>query len=143
MKAFKESIGTTSTPRVFKLEPSTFKEFADCVHATVGNTSFAPLSSVAVPTIFTRFREGEFELLERMGIALPQVLHAEQTYEMLEVLHPAEEVSFKTSLASVFEKKGKGSNMAFLVFETEFIRTLDSQTIARAKSTMVYREGVS
>jgi len=115
-------------------------DFAVCVKATVGNTVHTPISSAAIPTVFTIFRGGEFELIDSLGIQLKQVLHAEQEYRVETVLAPGEELHYTTTITNVMEKKGKGTKLAFLVFQTDFIRTKDAVLIAVAKSTMVYRE---
>jgi hydroxyacyl-ACP dehydratase HTD2-like protein with hotdog domain len=92
--------------------------------------------------VFTIFREGEFELLNSLGIELKQVLHAEQGYSLRAPLSPSEEIRFTTRISSVVEKKGRSANLAFIAFETDFVRTGDGETVATARSTMVYREGV-
>lgn len=140
MKGLKAKVGVQSSTRKVTLSELAMKDFATCVKATVGNTSYSPIGSLSVPTIFTIFREGEFEVLNTLGIQLPQVLHAEQEYEIFHALHADEEISYQTTLSSVVEKKGKGTDMAFMVFETDFVRTSDSHKVASARSTMVYRE---
>lgn len=143
MKGLKSKVGVQSSHRKVTLSEIEMKDFATCVKATVGNTSYSPISSLSAPTLFTLFRAGEFEILSALGIQLPQVLHAEQEYQIFHALHADEEISYQTSLASVVEKKGKGTDMAFMVFETDFIRTSDSHKVASARSTMVYREATA
>jgi hypothetical protein len=140
LTGLKSQIGRKSTERAITLSETEMRDFGTCVHATVGATSHSPITSNAVPTIFTMFRQGEFELMNDLGIQLKQVLHAEQCYEMLVPLSPAEEIKFTTRLAGVVEKKSKTANMAFMAFETDFVRTGDGATVATARSTMVYRE---
>lgn len=137
---FKSEIGRKSTERTVTLSEKEMMDFAACVKATVGVTSHSEISSVAIPTLLTIFREGEFEIMNELGIQLRQVLHAEQNYEMIEPIGPSEPIRFTTRLDSVVEKKNKTGRMAFMAFETEFVRTLDGVVIATARSTMVYRE---
>jgi hypothetical protein len=136
----KTEVGRKSAERKVTLSGTEMRDFGACVKATVGATSHTPITSVAIPTIYTLFRQGEFELMNEIGIQLKQVLHAEQVYELHAALSPSEEIRFTTTLASVVQKKSKTANLAFLGFETEFVRTGDGVTVATARSTMVYRE---
>jgi hypothetical protein len=140
LTGLKAEVGRKSSPRKMTLSDPEMRDFGTCVNATVGATSHSPITSVAVPTIYTIFRHGEFELMDSLGIQLKQVLHAEQVYEMHHPLSPSEEIHFTTTLASVAEKTSKTAKMAFMMFETEFVRTGDGVTVATARSTMVYRE---
>jgi len=140
MDGLKAGVGRASSERKITLSGPEMRDFAACVKATVGATSHSPITSVAIPTVFTIFRQGEFELMNALGIELKQVLHAEQQYEVLAPLSPSEEIRFTTRLASVTEKKSKTANLAFMAFETEIVRTGDGATVATARSTMVYRE---
>ena len=138
----KSGIGRASAERRVILSGKEMRDFAACVKATVGATSHSPISSSAIPTVFTIFREGEFELLNSLGIELKQVLHAEPGYSLRAPLSPSEEIRFTTRISSVVAKKGRSANLAFIAFETDFVRTGDGETVATARSTMVYREGV-
>lgn len=140
LTGLKAQVGRKSSERTIALSGPEMRDFAACVRATVGATSHTPITSAAVPTVFTIFRQGEFELMNDLGIQLKQVLHAEQQYSFLEPLSPSEEIRFATRLASVVEKKSKTAKMAFMAFETEFTRVGDGVTVATARSTMVYRE---
>lgn len=136
----KNKIGLKSQERRVTLSGAAMTDFAVCVRATVGNTQHTPISSLAIPTVFTLFRAGEFELIDGLGIQLKQVLHAEQEYHIESPLFADEEIQYQTTLTEVLEKKGSSAKLAFLVFETDFIRSLDLVRLAVAKSTMVYRE---
>ena len=140
LTGLKSEIGRKSTERKVTLSGVEMRDFATCVRATVGATSHSPINSLAIPTVYTIFRQGEFEIMNDLGIQLKQVLHADQTYTMHETLSPSEEIVFTTRLASVAEKKSKSANMAFMAFETDFVRTGDGVVVATARSTMVYRE---
>ncbi len=136
----KGAVGARSAERKATLSETEMRDFAVCIHATVGATHHSPISSAPIPTVFTIFRAGEFELVNRFGVELKQILHAEQEYEIFQTLLPGEELSYSTTLSTVNEKKGKGAALAFLAFETDFVRTQDGVKIASARSTMVYRE---
>ncbi len=87
---------------------------------------------------WTRFRVGEFEILERLGIPLKRVLHGEQEYETLEnseSLPP--KVTYVTSVEKVIEKSGGTGKLTFITFVTEFFG--QTKLLARARSTMVVR----
>lgn len=136
----KSRIGLKSHKSRVILSDSEMKDFALCVQSTVGNTVHTPISSSAIPTVFTIFRAGELELIDSLGIQLKQMLHAEQEYQFLLPLYSGQEIQYQTTLAGVLEKKGTETKLAFLVFQTDFIRSADSALLAVAKSTMVYRE---
>lgn len=90
------------------------------------------------PTYLTRLRHGEFELLQKMGVELNQVLHGEQEYRYDRELRAGLELRYQTKLAQVLEKKGSSTSLHFLVFETEF---LTDQVVAASKTTMIIRQG--
>lgn len=138
--SLKSEIGRKSIERTVTISEQHMVDFAACVKATVGVTSHSEISSVAIPTMLTIFREGEFEIMDALGIQLKQVLHADQVYDMKEVIAPSVPIRYTTRLASVLEKKSKNGRMAFMAFETEFVRISDGVTVASARSTMVYRE---
>ena len=140
LSGLKSEIGRKSKERKITLGDLEMRDFANCVRATVGATSHSPITSIAIPTVFTMFRQGEFEIMSDLGIHIKQVLHAEQSYTLKEPLAPSEEIAFTTCLASVAEKKSKTANMAFMAFETDFVRASDGVVVASARSTMVYRE---
>lgn len=90
------------------------------------------------PTFLTVFRRGEFELLERMGVSLAQVLHAEQEYEFFSELRSGDFLDFTTQLANAALKKGASGSLKFLTFETEFAR--NGVRVAVARTILVVRE---
>jgi hypothetical protein len=136
----KSKVGEISAERLATISEKEMRAFADAVHATLGNTAHSMIVSTAVPTVFTYFRQGEFELLSRFGIELKQVLHAEQEYRYDSPLACGEEIRYSTALASVIEKRAKETRLAFMSFETSFTRTSDASSVAFARSTIVYRE---
>jgi hypothetical protein len=84
--------------------------FRAAIHASSGRE--------ASPTFLTTCRKGEFELLQRLGVTLSRVLHAEQEYSYASVIIPGDSIGYETTLADVFEKKGASGQMVFLTFET-------------------------
>lgn len=99
-------------------------------------------SSADLPTFFTCWRAGEFELLDRMGIQLKQVLHGEQEYEFLAPIATGATVEFRTRLKDCMEKQGRGYALHFLVFETDF-RQSGGERLAYARSTIIFREPIA
>jgi hypothetical protein len=95
----------------------------------------------APPTFLTIFRKGEFELFQKLGFDLSQVLHTEQEYEYESSILAGDRVEFVTSLTHVLEKKGSRSFMQFLTFETEFRVERNSLRIrlGKSKTTIVIR----
>jgi acyl dehydratase len=136
----KSKVGEVSSERSATVSEAEMRAFADSVRATLGNTAHSMIVSTAAPTVFTLFRQGEFELLGRFGIELKQVLHAEQEYRYDSPLACGEEIRYATTLAGVVEKKAKGARLAFMAFETTFTRVADASPVAFARSTIVFRE---
>ncbi|MGE0615625.1 MAG: MaoC family dehydratase N-terminal domain-containing protein [Bacteriovoracia bacterium] len=116
-----------------RLDPVIVDDFAKLLGSR--RTGYVP------PTFLTRGREGEFELLNQLGIALSSVLHGEQTYEIFTPPTIGGEIRYQTRLKSRFEKRGSQSVMIFLVFETEF--SADSGAgvtkVATSLTTMIVR----
>lgn len=92
-----------------------------------------PERNTLPPTYLTVFRKGEFELFQKLGIPLSQILHTDQTYEFLVPIQIGDEVEFKTEVTQVLEK----AKMQFLSFETEF--KVENRAVAKAISTIVVR----
>jgi hypothetical protein len=93
-----------------------------------------------LPTFQTIFREGEFQLLEDMKLELKDVLHGEQEYEWLHSIPVGANLTYRTQLKQVTEKKGKGSNLFFFLFETEVEN--EGTLHVRCLSTIIFRETV-
>ena len=98
-------------------------------------------SNVAPPTFLTVFRHGEFELFEKLGLKLSNVLHGEQQYSYPSDILAGDEVSFQTRLSSVLEKKGSSGRMSFLVFETDIEVTAPiPRKAGTSRTTVIVRE---
>lgn len=98
----------------------------------------ADRSSVAPPTFLTLFRTGEFELFERMGLQLRNVLHGEQRYIYESDIHAGDQVDFQTTLTLVLEKRGSSGSMSFLTFDTEI--KVSGRRIGNSRTTVIVRE---
>ena len=105
-------------------------------------TSIGAASIQFLPTFLTVLRDGEFEVVERLGFRLSQVLHAEQEYILESSVLPHDEISYFTTLMSVHEKKGKDATLHFLTLETDYVETKADRAIGTAKTTFVIRETV-
>ena len=97
----------------------------------------AGVSSEVPGTFLTLFRQGEFELFQRLGVPLSKILHAEQEYIYLVPLQAEMEFEYETTLAQVLEKRGASGAMSFLTLETEFRSGV--QKIATGRTTVVVR----
>jgi hypothetical protein len=94
------------------------------------------------PSFLTRFREGEFELLVRLGVELRQVLHAEQEYRWLAPLKADAQLDYRARLADVLSKGGKGGRLTFLKFDSEYLDPVTTRALAQSRTVMVIRESV-
>jgi len=101
----------------------------------------AEVSRVAPPTFLTVFRAGEFELFDKLGLKLSSVLHGEQQYSYFSEIRAGDEVSFRTKLSSVIEKKGSSGRMSILVFETEIdVSAPQPRKAGSSKTTVIVKE---
>lgn len=96
---------------------------------------------VAPPTFMTVFRRGEFDLIQRKGVGLSSVLHAEQEYEYFSPILPDMKVEFKTEISKSFQKKGSTSALHFLVFETQVKESESGTLLGLTRTTLVIRGG--
>lgn len=92
------------------------------------------------PSFLTRFREGEFELLLRLGVELRQVLHAEQEYRWFAPLKVDSQLDHRSRLADVLSKGGKGGRLTFLKFDSEYLDPTTTRALAQSRTVMVIRE---
>jgi len=134
----KSKIGTKSRVLKNRLSALDMVDFALCVRSPMAKKPSKD-SSIA-PSMFTIFRNGEFEIMDAIGVQLKQVLHAEQEYEFFKPILPDQEVEYQAELTSVLEKKGKDYRMSFLVCETKLTIVEDHSIAGICKSTIVYRE---
>lgn len=95
----------------------------------------------APPTFLTIARDGEFELLQVLGLPLKNILHAEQEYEYEAPLLAGDELVYSTSLAQVLEKKGGSGSMTFFILETVFEaeRGGNRMRVGRARTNLLTR----
>jgi len=115
-----------------EITPERLRAFRTAIGLTAG-------SHEVPPTYLTRFRQGEFELLERLGVPLQNVLHAEQDYQYFAPLRPGMKILYETVLANSFEKKGRAGSLHFLVTETRvrWAGSADPQPLVVCKTTIV------
>lgn len=94
-----------------------------------------------VPTTFiTRWREGEFEILNRLGISLSSVLHGEQEYQFTQPIEQGKTYEFETILTRVMEKKSSRALMQFLYFESEIVEPGTQSGVARSITLIIVRK---
>ncbi len=100
----------------------------------------AEYTGEAPPTYMTRYRQGEFELLQKNGVPLTSILHGEQEYEYFAPIKPGMKVEYETKITKSHEKKGSSGSMHFLVFETSVKES--GKALGLAKTTIVVRGGL-
>ena len=108
----------------------------------VGNLDSSRTQKV-FPLQITRWRQGEFELMEALGVPLDQVLHGEQSYTWDLELGIDQKIHYQTELTHSFEKSGGKTPLWFIVFETDYyLEKPDGKRgsrVAHARSTMIVR----
>ncbi len=100
-------------------------------------------STRSLPTFLTYCREGEFEVMSRMGVQLQQVLHGEQEYSWDSDIEVGDSLQYETRVAQVMDKRSgsSGKSMHFIVLETQFqVVKPVAKKIGSSKTTIVYRE---
>ncbi len=99
----------------------------------------APPEAGLAPTYLTRLRKGEFELFDRAGLKLEQILHAEQEYTWDEGFSPREGdvLRSQAKYTEIKDRAGKSGHMAFATVETEV--TAPGGAKARARTVIVIR----
>ena len=90
------------------------------------------------PTFATRFREGEFALLRRLGRRLASVLHTEQVYEYYEPLPYGGPIDVRVRLESARERTMGGQKVLFLCFDSEM--GAKGRLCVRARTHFLVRE---
>src|SRR5690606_24251359 len=128
--SLQEKLGESSGP----YEENISQERLEAFSKAVGAEKFLAKEGIALPTFSTLFRKGEFALLDRLGIKLSQVLHAEQVYEYFLPIVPNMTVSYQTELSDYSHKKGSSGELHFLTFGTEVIDSSTKQKLVRAES---------
>ncbi len=139
MLSLKSEVGKVAGPYMELVSPERIAQFCEAIGA---NTSRLGTEG-APPTFLTVFRKAEFELFNRLGFDLSQVLHTEQEYQYTAPLMGRDQVEFTTVLTHVLEKLSVNHSMQFLTFETEFhaLRDLEKIKIGLAKTTILIRSG--
>lgn len=89
------------------------------------------------PTYSTLFRKGEFELLDKIGIQLTQVLHGEQTYEHHKDFFPGQKVSCVSTLKNKLVKKG--GSLTILIVTTDIRDEKTDELYVACESTTLVR----
>lgn len=115
MAELTDFIGAESEIFYETITPDKAKLFAQTVHA---QDSTSPAT-----TYITRYRHGEFELVDRMGIGLNEILHAEQEYTFERPLPAGVQVGYFTKLSQIQEKKGKTELLVFITLTTDIYET--------------------
>ena len=126
--------GTRSSVHHYQATEESLRRFCEAVGARYREE--------APPTYMTIFRQGEFEILDKMSIPLKNVLHADQEYRYVNGIRAGDSIEFETVLTRAFEKGGSTGLMRFFVFDTEVRARRESGlvVIGSAKSTIISRQ---
>jgi hypothetical protein len=118
-------------------QSSRHEETADAERVEAFRQAVGALGQGVPPTYVTRCRVGEFELMQKLGIQLNQLLHGEQEYSYEADIEVGDQLSYTTRLAEVLEKR----ELKFLVFETEIeaARSGRKARAAVARTTVILR----
>lgn len=112
------------------------------------STGFSPELRARIgvpPTFITRYRTGEFELFEKLGVPLSSVLHAEQGYDYRAPIEVGDQIEYTTQVANIVEKNAGGRHMKFLTLVSEFSCRRGERNIgvvAVAKTVVVVRGSI-
>ena len=129
----KQAVGQKSQIYTLPPDPARVEAFARAIGTMVEDE--------VCPTWITVCREGEFELLKKLGVPLAQVLHGEQEYQYLRPIKKADPMTYRTVLSQVMEKRGSHAMMTFMIFESEiFCGSDQDRPAALSRSTLIYRE---
>lgn len=119
---WKAAIGRETAEFRVRAEPARLTQFCRAVHARD--------RGVAPPTFVTAAREGEFGMLNELGVPLKRLIHAEQEYRYAADILPGDEIVYRTRLQDVLEKRGGSGGMAFFILETDFHAEREGKRIA-------------
>ena len=142
-KDFKPFIGQKSDTYEERVDSDRIKRFCAAIGRPVLLGSDKVLE--APPTYLTLFRRGEFELFEKLGLELRQILHAEQEYFYQGKLLANDEVRFETQIVTAHSKKSADAakpSLHFLTLETTIEATREGTKVgqvATSKTTIVVR----
>ena len=80
-----------------------------------------------------------FQAFEDLGIPLSRIMHAEQSYEFLEEIHPGDRLHGAMEIKSITEREGRAGLLEFVLFETTFSNQY-RQTVVREQMLIVERK---
>jgi hypothetical protein len=127
-------IGFATEPTTAVIEPWRVKLFRQAIGEGATATDDDP-----VPPTFLKAMEGEHcssaALLELLGIPVRKVLHAEQSFELLESLHVGDAVQMRRCIADVHDKKDGA--LTFVVVDTDY--RVAGRPVASSRQTIVVR----
>lgn len=89
-------------------------------------------------TFATRFRRTEFDLLDKLQVELPTLLHTDQTYEFFSDFEVGDQVLVRTWVAEMRERSVAQVSLRIITFESEFL--VQGKKKASAETTFVVRK---
>lgn len=116
-----------------ELEPSRVDLLHQSSHSQLENEDI-------LPTVLTICREGEFELMEAIGIPLNRVLHGEQHYEILGSLRVPQTFRYQTEGKECPVKRGSAAMQIFMM-ESQVWDASTDELLAKATTSFVVRGG--
>ncbi len=75
-----------------------------------------------------------------LGVNLQHILHAEQSFEYLEMAYAGDKLTFESRIADVYDKKGGA--LQFLVSETTCINQMNKVVVKMKCTTVIRNPGV-
>ena len=128
--ASESRIGTSVGPYEEDVSASRIRAFSLAVGARD--------SEQAPPTFLTIFRQGEFALLNNLGISLSSILHGEQEFFHLTPIFAGDRLRYSTRLAEMVDKK----SMRLITFETQVhaLRGTETVSVGTSRTVIVVRE---
>jgi acyl dehydratase len=156
--ADKSKLGMEFPSYTFEVEKGKIAEFAMAISQKESKDQLNPLyvdreaakkadytDIIASPTFQTSFplwaAGGLLPLIQALGIDLIRLLHGEEEYDYLGVIHAGDIMTGKSKVVEMYEKEKKdkpGKFMDFTVIETE-IRNQRGELVIKTRSTLVER----
>jgi len=130
VKALESYIGLVSKDYHYDVTVDDVQEFSNAV---AHPNDLLPVS----PVYFTKLRDGEFEILEKMGISLADLLHGEQEYEYFSDIKIGVSIVCHSRLKNMITKKN--GELIILEVETPFHVKDAELPICKSLTTFIVR----
>ncbi len=145
MTALQAHVGFRTAPTTVAVDAWRVKLFCqaigetDPIHWDAEAAAAAGYRACPVPPTFLKALEGEHfssaRLLERMGVPLTGVLHAEQAFDLQAPVHVGDPVEISRHVASIQDKKNGA--MTLVVVDTDY--RVGGRTVGHSRQTILAR----